>query len=212
MRRSTPTPLHPLIHAPQLSKSSASCSSSKRRRSHTASTRVSRRRRTDCPPSFSSNVFDTLPWIAQVERAPQRADIWDLADLSLLPDDSPYLSSGAGPVRRRRTSSRSGVPPLGGGMATEAAASGRGTFPHMVPASHAKRDARGDDERLLPMQLLPAFDRESCDLRTPPPSYALDPRDVTFDRLMPILPTFDPALRPSPRDLSWSRSSTPSPL
>jgi hypothetical protein len=57
----------------------------------------------------ASNFFDSLPWISAMEttKQPNYRDIADLSQLDVLPSRSGSLPSGPGPVRRRKTSSRS---------------------------------------------------------------------------------------------------------
>ena len=124
--------------------SSNSCITTKRRKasSKPSSSRSSRRRQTHFPrqstcPFFSTPhvpVFDSLPWVSNLDVPPERLSPWDIADLSLLPvsDDEPTLGGprlgpdyarmhthddsgsdeerlvpGVGPIRRRKTSLRS---------------------------------------------------------------------------------------------------------
>ncbi|KAI0811256.1 hypothetical protein BC629DRAFT_1589983 [Irpex lacteus] len=174
----------PGLNKPKLSKSSGTCNSTKRRRTSTASTRTSRRRhcvRSDCSPSLTSSIFDQLPWISQVEFPPERVDVWDIADLSLLPDSPKQQSeSGVGPVRRRKTSLRSC---------------------HSGTATPPRRSSPP-----LPRSVL---DRIELDPRTPPPRMPFDPKEVTFRHLMPVFHSGEEGLTPSPRIPNWSRPSSP---
>ncbi|KAI0341590.1 hypothetical protein BDW22DRAFT_252779 [Trametopsis cervina] len=176
---------HCLILPPQLSKSSGNCSSTKRRRIASSNTRTLRRRhctRSDCI-SLTSSVFDQLPWIHQVESAPEHVDAWDIADLSLLPDALDLHSdSGVGPVRRRKTSLRSSQ--------LESAAH------HHHPSSQLS----------IPP---PMFARMALDPRTPPPSGKFNPMEVNFVNLMPVLPSNCEDDDASPRFPTWTRPSTP---
>ncbi|KIP09565.1 hypothetical protein PHLGIDRAFT_126160 [Phlebiopsis gigantea 11061_1 CR5-6] len=188
-----------------LSKAPPSCSSAKRRRPHNTTSRSSRRRlaRPDCSAAFGPSFFDSLPWISQVECAPERVDVWDVADLSLLPDEPLHQppSSGVGPVRRRRTSTRSAVAPSLGGPVENALQASRST---------PRTPLREYLQEPLPIRLLPAADRDVLDPRTPSPTHRFDPHTVVFHHLMPLLPSSDPSLLPSPRGPAWTRP-TPSP-
>jgi len=178
----------PGINKTNLSKSSGTCSSTKRRRIAATNTRTSRRRhntRSDCSFPLNSSVFDQLPWISQVESAPERVDVWDIADLSLLPDALDcHSNSGVGPVRRRKTSLRS--------------SHSESAVPHLRSSPP------------LPL-LFPALDRMDQDPRTPPPSVRFNPLEATFLNLMPVLPSNGVEGRASPRVPAWSRPSSPSP-
>ncbi|KAF7295036.1 hypothetical protein MIND_01041800 [Mycena indigotica] len=80
------------------------CSTSRRR----YSTRRRHCNRTDCPTWTSSDhPFDRLPWISAMDVAPDPANMADIADLSQLTVDDDHVSTGAGPIRRRKTSLRS---------------------------------------------------------------------------------------------------------
>lgn len=184
-----------LTQHPQLSKASASCSPTKRRRTHTTASRTSRRRhclRSDCVVNYNHQVFDQLPWISQIEsEPPSTLDLWDIADLSLLPDPP---SSGVGPVRNRRSSAtlRSGVNPFGASLAGEAQPAGSITSQQQQPL----RSRRSP----LHLQLLPPVDRQVLDPRTPPPSMTFNPMEVAFQGLMPAFPPNDlpPFAAPAP--------------
>ncbi|KAI0094034.1 hypothetical protein BDY19DRAFT_294147 [Irpex rosettiformis] len=176
----------PGLNQPKLSKSAGTCNTIKRRRTTTNTIRTSRRRhcsRADCSPALTSSIFDHLPWISQVESPPERVDVWNIADLSLLPDSlEKQLGSGVGPVRRRKTSLRSSL-------------SDATTHPH-----------RSSSPLLLPQ---PVLDRMGPDPRTPPPSTTLNPMEVTFRNLMPVFPSQDKELALSPRIPAWSLPSSP---
>ena len=169
----------------QLSKSSGNCSSNKRRRTSATTVRASRRRqctRSECSPTLTSSIFDQLPWISQVEIPPERVNVWDIADLSLIPDTSEKQpESGIGPVRRRKTSLLS--------------RSDTAAHPH-----------RSSSPLPLPQSIL---DRLEQDPRTPPPRVPFNPKEVKFRNLMPVVPSQDGGLAPSPRILAWSRPSSP---
>ncbi|PSR71171.1 hypothetical protein PHLCEN_2v13017, partial [Hermanssonia centrifuga] len=129
-------------------------------------------------------VFDQLPWISQIEsEPPSTLDLWDIADLSLLPDPP---SSGVGPVRNRRSFAtlRSGVNPFGGSLAGEAQPAGSITSQQQQPLRSRPSP--------LHLQLLPAVDRQVLDPRTPPPSMTFNPMEVAFQGLMPAFPPNDP--------------------
>ncbi|EKM55613.1 uncharacterized protein PHACADRAFT_144204 [Phanerochaete carnosa HHB-10118-sp] len=205
----------PSIHKSNLSKASSSCSSTKRRRTHATSSRSSRRRqaRSDLSTAFGPSVFDSLPWISQVECDPERVDVWDVADLSLLPDESPRShsqSSSVGPVRHRRVSTRSSTAP-GSNISAEPISLtsidvSSSVWPQM-PRSlrHSPRTPLQEfpQEPLLP-QLLPAAEiqRSAYDPRTPPPTYRFNPQNVNFHHLMPVFPSAGPELPPPPTELA----------
>ncbi|KAH8107133.1 hypothetical protein BXZ70DRAFT_278322 [Cristinia sonorae] len=157
-----------------LSKSSPSCSP-KRRRSHVGvSSRSARRRhpsRTDCALNYATgpSVFDSLSWISQLQEAPECVDIWDIADLSLLPIEQSSPSSSVGPVRSRKSSLRSN--------------------PLASPSASSQLDRIS--KRPQPIPLLPLLDREALDTRTPPPSEKFDSNDIIFHELLPALPVYD---------------------
>ncbi|KAJ3896583.1 hypothetical protein GG344DRAFT_72154 [Lentinula edodes] len=68
--------------------------------------------RVDCPvqsvlSSSSSHPFDDLSWISAMDSSPEDYGLSDIADLSELPIPTSVVEevgSGAGPVRRRKTS------------------------------------------------------------------------------------------------------------
>lgn len=187
------------LRALQLSKPSGSCSTTKRRRTVATTSRTSRRRhctRADCTLGYGSPAFDQLPWISQVESAPERVDAWDIADLSLLPDaQMPHLlsDSGIGPVRRRKTSLHS--------LHSESSSP---SAVHHPSRSHPPSLS-------LPLPF-PVMDREGLDPRTPPPTVKFNPHEVTFLNLMPVLPSNGVDYPPSPKFPAWTRPSSPSPM
>jgi len=63
----------------------------------------------DCPIASTPHAFDDLPWISALDTdmPPDHVSPWDIADLSQLSPDEDRLSSGPGPIRRRKTSLRS---------------------------------------------------------------------------------------------------------
>ncbi|KAI0705797.1 hypothetical protein BC835DRAFT_1445206 [Cytidiella melzeri] len=180
-------PIYPSNDSSRLSKPSAPCSSTKRRRTTAATTRTLRRRhctRPDTSLALQSSVFDQLPWISQVELPPKRIDVWDIADLSLLPDDL-HPDAGVGPVRRRKTSLRSS---------------------HSEPAAH-------HHPSLAPLPFPQAvLARMEQDPHTPPPTVRLNPMEVTFRNLMPVFSSDGEEFAASPRIPAWSRPSSPTPM
>ncbi|KAG2157300.1 hypothetical protein DEU56DRAFT_905952 [Suillus clintonianus] len=140
------------------------------RRGLTRSTRSTKKRRR-FPPRIESPLdvygrvpmFDRLPWISAME-FPPRFDLYDTADLSLLPgvEELPFSDTipASGPVRHRKSSLRSN--PLGNNPESES-----------------------PSRQNLPFQS-PSCDRE-C-LKTPPPRVSFDPTRVTFHNLMPVFP------------------------
>ncbi|GJE86916.1 hypothetical protein PsYK624_029990 [Phanerochaete sordida] len=205
----------PGIHKSNLSKASSACGSTKRRRTHATSSRASRRRHTrpDLSTAFGPSVFDSLPWISQVECAPERVDVWDVADLSLLPDEPlrPHsrCSSGVGPVRHRRTSTR--LSAAAGNALTEPISlmpididnGALFQVPHSL-RSMPRTPLQEFPQEPLPTHLLPAaeVERSILDPRTPPPTYRFDPQNVVFHNLMPVLPATEPELPPSFAELA----------
>ncbi|GLB35446.1 hypothetical protein LshimejAT787_0210110 [Lyophyllum shimeji] len=110
-RLMSPIELGPSAMAPM---PRSSCSPVPRRRTKPYPTPHLRRRSLSRPACHSQppiHAFDKLPWTAALDAAPTHPDIWDIADLSQLPvPAAPSCvapASGAGPVRRRRTSLRS---------------------------------------------------------------------------------------------------------
>ena len=181
------------------SKPSSSCSSSKRRRGTQGTSRTPRRRhcpRPDCITYVNGpNAFDKLPWISQVESEPtETANVWDIADLSLLPDPP---SSGVGPVRNRRTSasSRSGATPFGGTVAEAQNAGSLSSSFRSRPQS-------------LPLELLPAADSEALEPHTPP-GVSYNPYEATFVDLMPVFVPNRNGCRTPPRPRPWADDSSP---
>ncbi|KAF4615372.1 hypothetical protein D9613_003222 [Agrocybe pediades] len=131
---------------------SSTCST--RRRAKPAS---SKRRR--MAQRVEHHVFDELPWISTLEAGPELINPWDIADLSLIPDAE--LSSGPGPVRRRKTSLRSSPR-----SKTYSSSSTSGSSPHYsIPT------------------------RDTLPLSTPPvptPRSRFIPSRVLFHNLMPV--------------------------
>jgi hypothetical protein len=169
----------------QLSKPSGSCSSIKRRRPAAATARIQRRRhcaRPDCSLLPDTSFFDQLPWISQVESPPECVDIWNIADLSLLPDTLElYPESGIGPVRSRKSSLRSSL---------------------ADPTTHYHHSS---SPFTLPQSVL---DRIEQNPRTPPPSVKFNPMNVTFRDLMPVFHP-DEKFERSPQVPRWTRPSSP---
>ncbi|KAF5386919.1 hypothetical protein D9615_001923 [Tricholomella constricta] len=94
---------------PQINRSS--CTPFPRRRSKPYPTPLHRRRpssRSSCHPEPAPiHAFDQLPWITALDAAPpDHFDIWDIADLSQLPDPPTSNCSNPALVRRRKTSPR----------------------------------------------------------------------------------------------------------
>ncbi|TCD68909.1 hypothetical protein EIP91_009459 [Steccherinum ochraceum] len=159
-----------------LSKAPTTCSPRRRRGVAGASGRAARRRhvtRPDCAVNFATGpaMFDRLSWISQLQDAPECVDIWDIADLSLLPieQQSPNHTSGVGPVRSRKSSLR-----------TDPIAS--------APASdHQDRPSRRNQS----IPLLPLLDRDILDPRTPPPRDRSEFGGVQFHELLPALSVYE---------------------
>ena len=117
------------------------------------------------------SAFDRLSWISHLQDTPHCVDIWDIADLSLLPiEQSPLnLSSGVGPVRSRKSSLRSD------------------------PMASAPGPGQQDrvNRRTQPIPLLPLLDRELLDPRTPSPFERSDSEGLQFHELLPALPVYE---------------------
>lgn len=94
-----------------MTSSSSPCSNKRRRGFHTAITRSGRQRhclQADCCITMGGGpaIFDQVPWISAMDSLAQNP--WDIADLSQLPvEKSRPAGTGAGPIRRRKTSLRS---------------------------------------------------------------------------------------------------------
>ena len=156
-----PAPYHSGMRSPltglQVSKS-CSCNNTRKRRCLPTNSRASRRpRRQDCPLGVNPNdsgVFDRLPWVSILDAPAPQTNPWDIADLSQLPIDERSLPLG--PVRRRKTSSRSvPFPPT----------------PSSSPMSHSSAP-------------FPSLEYASRDPRTPP-RVIEPPSAIRFQGLLP---------------------------
>ncbi|KZT09495.1 uncharacterized protein LAESUDRAFT_507485 [Laetiporus sulphureus 93-53] len=157
-------------------KSPSTCKPVKRRRGPTSyALRSSRRRpysRADCHiiPFRGPAVFDSLPWIAQLEAAPEDGSVLDIADLSQLATkvtrpESPCMDL----VRRRKKPLR----------------------PHRrepEPIRSADCFPPPGLESLPAYALFPA-DRFVSNPRTPPPRESFVPSEVRFHGLNPAFPS-----------------------
>lgn len=111
-----------------------------------------------------AHVFDSLPWISQLDVEPHLGgDVTDLSELPLAPEH-------VGPVRRRRTSTRSS--PL--------------RRPSSSPSPSLSSSASEDDDECTDLLSLPPFLNERC--TTPPPRLSRhDYSAIRFENLMPQL-------------------------
>ncbi|KAI0665216.1 hypothetical protein C8Q70DRAFT_39627 [Cubamyces menziesii] len=156
----------PMLTDAQLSKP-APCSPTKRRRGLSSNlSRSVRRRHTPrsecCINNFPRPItsFDELPWISALTIEPDLTDPWDIADLSLLKADWQEMSSGPGPMRRRKTSLRSD--------------------PLSQPSPHTR-------EPPSPIPF-PFIQRDGFP-QTPAPRFYSDPSEVVFQGLYPMFPS-----------------------
>ncbi|CAL1704572.1 unnamed protein product [Somion occarium] len=106
------SPIHLADSPSYYAKASSSCNTPQKRRTQSGATRNARRRhcaRFDCAAfANGGSIFDQLAWIPQLHQEPERVDVWDIADLSLLPiEPFHHRASGVGPVRSRKLSLRS---------------------------------------------------------------------------------------------------------
>ncbi|KAI0331112.1 hypothetical protein GY45DRAFT_1407118 [Cubamyces sp. BRFM 1775] len=145
----------------------APCSPTKRRRGLSSNlSRSVRRRHTPRPECCINNLprpitsFDELPWISALTIEPDLTDPWDIADLSLLKADWQEMSSGPGPMRRRKTSLRSD------------------------PLSQSSPHTR---EPPSPIPF-PFIQRDDIP-QTPAPKFYPDPSEVIFQGLYPLFPS-----------------------
>lgn len=166
-RLSSPIALQDIPYMSLHSKSPTPCNGPLKRRTTPRPSRSARRRlhlpRIDCPldPFRRAAVFDQLSWIPALDAPPcVEHDIADLSQIPLKEDFSPsaYSVPATGPVRRRKTSTRSN--PL------------------------ASTPNNQTDVSILP--LLPLH--PSACPTTPPPRNSFDPSRVTFQNLMPVFP------------------------
>jgi len=165
----------PRANKAYITKSSTSCSPTKRRRGLTFNpVRSPRRRhcsRHECPisPLAGPALFDSLPWISQLEAAPERLSVFDTADLSLLTDElSRTQSPCTGPVRRRKAMQRSN-PSVPSPIKRE--------FDYFPPSLHEL-----PAYSLFPPEHFPVIPR------TPPPREPFVPSEVQFHGLRPRFP------------------------
>lgn len=160
----------------QYPKASAICTpANKKRRTQASASRAARRRRStrfDRPTPFpgGGSIFDQLAWIPQLNEEPEHTDVWDIADLSLLPIEAAHPSS-VGPVRNRKSSLRSDSP-----------------YSSPITQDDGSRRSSPRSSPALASLTFPLFDRDQVDPRTPPPRETFTPENVQFFGLMPALP------------------------
>ncbi|KAK7693450.1 hypothetical protein QCA50_003018 [Cerrena zonata] len=168
------SPIHLTDPSSYYSKASSSCTpANKKRRTQVSASRAARRRRStrfDRPTPFpgGGSIFDQLAWIPQLNEEPEHTDVWDIADLSLLPIEAAHPSS-VGPVRNRKSSLRS-------------------DSPYSSPITQDSSPRRPAPLQLAPTTAFPLFDRDHIDPRTPPPRETFSLENVQFFGLMPALP------------------------